>query len=280
MKLLERSIAALAEDLLVLAPPHAPIPLAMNNVKVAPRQHAAVLREMQRMRGSIYLHEGNVARERLTPDGRHQTQEDEHAWHLLMTDRHGGVGACVLYLEHEPDVSFHDLRIRHCPMTNDADWGPRLQRAVTLEIARAQQEGLAYSEIGGLAIQPERRGTPDGVMLTLATYALGRLRGGALGVTTANVAHSCSSFLRRLGGAPLEYSGQTIPPYFDARYNTEIELLRFDSRSPCTKYASLIDAIMKQLARVSVIAATMPSVAPEPAPTYAPPASLRPVFAA
>ena len=277
LRLLERSIAALADDLVVLAPPNAPIPLALDNVKVAPRQHAAILREMQRVRGSIYLHEGNVTQDQLV-DGRHRTEEDDRAWHLMMTDREGRIGACVLYLEHEDDVTLQDLRIRHCPLTNDREWGPKLKRAVKSEIARAQFEELAYSEIGGLAIQPERRGGPDGVLLTLATYALGRLRGGALGITTANVAHSCASFLRRLGGSNLEIDGQMIPSYYDARYNTEIELLRFDSRSPCTRYASLIDEIMDQFANVPVIAATMPAV--EPAVEYAAAAALRPVFAA
>jgi hypothetical protein len=265
--------------MVVLAPAHAVIPPAMDNITFAPRLHAAALREMQKMRGAIYLHEGNVTRDQLSRDRRHCTPEDNRAWHLLMRGRRGGFDACVLYLEHEPDVTLEDLRIRHCPLASDSQWGPRLRRAVRSEIVRAQEEGLAYSEIGGLAIQPERRGTPDGVLLTLATYALGRLRGGALGVTTANVAHSCASFLRRLGGAALESDGFSIPSYFDQRYNTEIELLRFDSRTPGTKYAALIDVIMEQFADVPVLAPTLPAA--QPSRIYTPAATLlQPVFAA
>ena len=81
--------------------------------------------------------------------------------------------------------------------------------------------------------------------------------GGALGITTANVAHSCSSILRRLGGSYLEFEGTPIPSYFDPKYNTEIDLLRFDSRHPSPKYAELIETVMDKLANVSVVGGSL-----------------------
>lgn len=254
LRLIERSIDALEQEMVLLAPPQATLPRAFYNTPCDSDQHQQLLHEMQSLRGAIYLKEGNIKRSQLTPDGRHETPEDERSWHLLMTDKHGRVTGCLLYMEHESTVSMRDLRIRHCALAQDPYWGGRLQYAVKEEIARARKQGMRYTEVGGLAIEPGRRGSPDGLMLAIATYALGRMRGGALGITTANVAHACSSILRRLGGASLEFAGDTIPAYFDARYNTEIELLRFDSRSPSTKYGALIDVVRSKLSNVRVIA--------------------------
>jgi hypothetical protein len=134
--------------------------------------------------------------------------------------------------------------------------------AVEAEMARARAEGLRFAEVGGWAISKERRGSPEGLMIALGTYALSRMLGGAIGITTANVAHSCSSILRRLGGAYLEFEGKPIPSYFDPKYNTEIDLLRFDSRQPSAKYAELIETVMDTLTNVSVVGgslATMPN---------------------
>jgi hypothetical protein len=212
---------------------------------------------MQTLRGAIYLEEGNVKRRELTPDGRHVTAEDDKSWHLLMTDEAGHVRSCALYILHENATSIRDLRLRHCPLVKRAASRTQVKFAVESEIARARGANLRFAELGGWAISKERRGTPEGLMMALATYGLSRMLGGALGITTANVAHSCSSILRRLGGAYLEFEGAPIPSYFDPRYNTEIDLLRFDSRSPSPKYAELIEIVMGKLAKVAVVGSSV-----------------------
>lgn len=254
LRLIESSTATIEQRLVLVAPSQARFADAFNNVTVDAFQHQELIHEMQRLRGAIYLDEGNVKRHELTADGRHVTAEDETSWHILMTDAGGQVRSCALYLEHEETASIRDMRVRHCPLLKSSDWQPKVKAAVESEIARARRAGLRFAELGGWAIQKERRGTPEGLMMALATYGLSRILGGALGITTANVAHSCSSILRRLGGAYLEFEGTTIPAYFDPRYNTEIELLRFDSRAPSTKYAALIDMVIGKLANVSVVA--------------------------
>jgi hypothetical protein len=171
-----------------------------------------------------------------------------------MTDADGRVRSCALFLLHENAGSIRDLRLRHCPLLERPESRTPVTVAVDSEIARARRANLRFAELGGWAISKERRGTPEGLLMAVATYGLSRLLGGALGITTANVAHSCSSILRRLGGAYLEFEGLTIPSYFDPRYNTEIDLLRFDSRAPSPKYAGLIDMVMVKLANVTVVA--------------------------
>ena len=232
LRLIESSVAAIEQRLVVVAPLHATRFDAFNNVTNDTAQNRRLVEEMQRLRGSIYLDEGNVKHHQLTSDGRHRTPEDDTSWHLLMTDQDGQVRSCALYLEHENALTVQDLRLRHCPLVKRAESRDKVKFAVETEMARARCAGLRFAEVGGWAISKERRGSPEGLMIALGTYALSRMLGGALGITTANVEHSCSSILRRLGGAYLEFEGVPIPSYFDPKYNTEIDLLRFDSRHP------------------------------------------------
>lgn len=257
LRLLEGSIAAIERQFVLVAPLHAQCFDGFANVTNDTAQNRQLVHEMQRLRGSIYLDEGNVTHHELTADGRHHTPEDDKSWHLLMTDDHGRVRSCVLYLEHDNAVSIRDLRLRECPLVTNPASRRKVTVAVESEIGRARHAGLRFGELGGWAISKERRCTPDGLLMTLAIYGLCQMRGGALCITTANVAHSCSSILRRVGGSYLEFEGTPIPSYFDPRYNTDIDLLRFDSRSPSPKYAGLVSIIVSKLANVSVVGGSL-----------------------
>jgi hypothetical protein len=254
LKLLERNISSIERRLLLLAPPHAIIPEAFINVTFDSERHNHLVHEMQAVRGAIYLDEGNVRHDQLSADGRHQTPEDENSWHLLWKDSSGQVSSCAWYLEHENTTSMHNLRVRHCPLAATEEWREKLQGAVESEIARARRHGLRYAEVGGWAVSKARRCSSEGLVLALAAYGLCRMLGGALGITTANVTHSSSSILRRLGGSYLEFEGTPMPAYFDPSYNTRIELLRFDSRRPSGKYVGLIEMLKSRLAEVPVFA--------------------------
>lgn len=254
LRLIESSVASIEQRLVLIAPPQASYFDSFSNVINDTERHGRLIDEMQTLRGSIYLQEGNVTRSGLTADGRHQTAEDHRSWHLLMTDDDGRVRSCALFLLHDNAGSIRDLRLRHCPLLEHPESRTQVTVAVDSEMARARRANLRFAELGGWAISKERRGTPEGLLMAVATYGLSRMLGGALGITTANVAHSCSSILRRLGGAYLEFEGQTIPSYFDPRYNTDVELLRFDSRAPSPKYAGLVGMVMDKLAKVTVVA--------------------------
>jgi hypothetical protein len=94
-------------------------------------------------------------------------------------------------------------------------------------------------------------------VLALAGYSLGRIRGDCLGITTATVRHCSSSILRRLGGAPLATGEATVPRYYDPRYDCDMEILRFDSRYPGKKYASLVKLLQQKMSEIQVIASTV-----------------------
>ena len=253
LKLLERNIQAIEQRLILLAPPGAMASNAFANVQVDPVLHSRLVREMQAVRGAIYVSEGNIKEHQLS-NGLHATPEDERSWHLLMTDRTGQVTSCAWYLEHENTTTIQQLRVRNCPLASSDEWRDSLFSAVESEIARARYSGLRYAEVGGWAVARERRCTSEGLVLALAAYGLCRRLGGAIGITTANVSHASSSILRRLGGSYLSHNDIPMPAYFDPKYDTRIELLRFDSRHPDTKYAGLIDVLRDRLVSVRVVA--------------------------
>ena len=259
LRLLERNVASIEKRLLLVAPPHVSVPTTFTNLTVDSARHQELVREMQRLRGTVYLQDGAVQAHQLTADGLHQTPEDERSWHLLMLNSQRRISSCAWYMEHDDDARFDHLRVRNCALAKSDRWRDKLARAVEEELQRARQEGLRYAEVGGWAVDKGSRCTSEGLLLALAAYSLGRKLGGALGLTTATVRHSSSRILRRLGGSVLRTDDAVVPPYFDPKYDCEMELLRFDSRRPSPKYGSLIELLGRRLGNVPVVVAVNPA---------------------
>jgi hypothetical protein len=250
--LLQRYVASADQRLVLLAPVHASVPRFFRDITADTSAHADLLAEVQRLRGRVYLNDGAIRTSDLTPDGRHETAEDDRAWHLIVMGPLG-VTACVWYLGRNNARSIDELRVRSCPLREVNGWRNAVTRAIEAELARARRERLDYVELGGWAVAHEHRHSGEGLLLALTAYGLGRAFGGALGLTTATVRHASSTILRRLGGSSLEVDGTVVPAYFDQRYDCEMELLRFDSRAPNPKYAPLIDALEERLRAVPVV---------------------------
>jgi hypothetical protein len=255
LKLLERNIAAIEDRLILLAPPSATsVQDGFENVTFDSHRRDELIREMQQLRGSVYLEDGALARHELSQDGLHQTPEDDRSWLLLMVDPDHHVTGCIWYLDHPNTTSIQSLRVRNSPLAKMERWRDTLRVAVESEIARARRDALRYIEVGGWAVSKQCRCKAEGLLLALAGYSLGRHLGGALFITTATVRHSSSAILRRLGGSSLEVDGTAVPSYFDPKYNCEMELLRFDSRSPNAKYTGIVNLLRDKLRNAAVFA--------------------------
>lgn len=253
MSLLERTVAGAADRMVLLAPPKLSNPGLFRNIEIDPTLRRALTHQMQRLRGSAYLDDGAISREHLC-DGRHQTPEDDKSWHLLTLDWQRRVVGCVWYMEHERPASVDSLRVRACPLATQDQWRKRFLGAIRSELGRSRRQHMRFVEIGGWAVARDHRCKTEGLLLALAAYGLGRLCGGAIGLTTATVRHASSRILRRIGGTHLLSSTGPVPSYFDPRYNCEMELLTFDSRRPAAKFASLVDTLAQRLGDVPVVA--------------------------
>ncbi len=177
LSFLERQ-AALIDRRLVLLAPRSAYTAPFFNLEHSSERHSALLGEVQRLRGAIYVGDGAVRGDDLSSDGRHETAEDRNSWHFLMLTPGGKVSSCVWYLAHEGARRVEELRVRACPLGRDAAWHDTFRTAVEDELTRAGRDGLRFAEVGGWAVSRQSRCTSEGLLLALAAYSLGRLFGG------------------------------------------------------------------------------------------------------
>jgi hypothetical protein len=259
--LLERNIIAIQERLVVVAPRGSAVPTVFDAPALNASRRRQIVRDIQRVRGTVYLQDGAVKGSDLTRDGRHQTPEDDQSWHLVMTNPRGQVSSCIWYREHAKVTSLEQLRVRNCPLSRDSVWSDVVKDAVKRDVARARRDGLRYAEVGGWAVSQDGRSTCEGLLLVLGAFSLSRLLGGSVGITTATVRHSSATILRRLGLQELTVEGSVVPQYYDPKYDCMMELLRFDSRQVNPKYAPLVELLKVHLSQVSVLADPTPQTA-------------------
>lgn len=224
-----------------------------------PRRHVDLLTAMQRFRGAVYLSEGAIRPSDLTADGRHRQPVDEESWHVLSVDRHDVVKGCSRYREYHESVRFDHLGVSRSELAHSEAWSGRLLKAVQHEISVARERGISLVEVGGWAVAEEARLGADALRLALSTFALARMLGGCIGLTTATVRHCSSTILRKLGGKSLNVDGQEIPRYFDTAYDCDMEILRFDSAEPNPRFAEILDRLTADLASGEVVSAGEPA---------------------
>jgi hypothetical protein len=261
------------DELVLLAPEGHSIPGLFTRRRIDRGGHARRLSEAQRVRGSIYLADGAVQASQLTRDGRHVQRADYDSWHVLAVNGNGEVQGCARYRHLTGNVGFDDLGVRESWLARCEQWGLSLRAAVESEIVQAQRRGMAFAEVGGWAIVPEKRHTTEALRMAMATYSLAQILGGCVGISTATERHSSSSILRRIGGRSLEHRGEELPPYYDPQYRCRMEVLRFDSSQPDASCSKWVDQLSKRLADVSVVIARDPAEscpAPSPRPMPAP----------
>jgi hypothetical protein len=248
--------------LLLLAPADAYIAERFARVEFNPQYHANLLAKLQRLRGQTYFEDGAIDRSELEPDGRYIQSQDAGAWHLVSTNERGDVCGCARYVAHSARPRYADTGVSSSPLSRSAEWGSNLRTAVASEIALAHSLGVDFVEVGGWALAPAIRCTSEALRIALAMFSLARLLGGCIGLTTATRRHCSASILRRIGGQTLSANGTGIPPYFDPRYDCEMEILRFDSRQPNPRFEPWIEELKHHLSAVPVVRGTVPSDLP------------------
>src|SRR5579871_5688113 len=142
-------IPSRAQRIVLLAPAYSASMRAFHQVHVDPVRHAVLLRDMQRLRGKVYLNDGAIDRSQLSVDGLHRQDVDEESWHILALDQHGRVSGCVRY-RNVPDARFfQQLWIQNASISRSEIWGGWLREVVQSEMIRARRAGLNFVEVGG-----------------------------------------------------------------------------------------------------------------------------------
>ena len=239
--------------LALLAPATCYVPDAFRHAETDHKRHDILLREMQKLRGAIYLKDGAIEPWQLTKDGCHRAEEDYDSWHLLLLGEKGQIIGCARYLHYENTVSFSEIGLDNSALGQSQDWGHKLRAGVEAELTTARQQELAYVKVGGWALCETLRNTTEGLSIALATWGLAQLLGGCLGIATVTKRHSSSSILRKLGGRSLEANGIELPTYYDPEYKCEMEILRFDSRMPNPRYEEWVCQSRTGLLSIPVI---------------------------
>src|ERR1700722_6715993 len=233
---------------LLLAPHNAGIADCFQDITRDPNAYIRRLTDMQVMRGSITLKEGEIHNSDLDAESRHIMSGDTESWHILRLLQNGSVCGCVRILVHSNYSTFSDLRLASSAIAKSVDWGPRVRAVVDAEIALALGSKSMIVEPGGWVIDEMLRGSPEAVAIALSVFAWSQLVGKSLAYVTATVKHGSSCMLRRLGGRSLNHDGVDIPRYYDPEYNCEMELLHIDQNSLNPRFESAMKPLRELLA--------------------------------
>lgn len=242
--------------IVLLAPALSTVPQDFADAIVSSPDHEHLLASTQRLRGQIYLEDGAITSEQLTSDGRHEQIADRQSWHLLAVGPDGVVQGCARYRGYPEPVHFEKLGVSRSAMAICDKWGTRVRRAIEEDIVAAHWRGVSYVEVGGWALTPDLRCSTEALRIALATWALARVLGGCIGVTTATRRHCSASILRKIGGHSLAVDGEELPHYFDPAYGCDMELLRFDSDRPNPRFEDWVAQWVRHLRTAPIICAS------------------------
>lgn len=245
----------------VLCPANSTAAGVFRDIESNRSQYDDLMAEMQRLRGAVYLRDGALQRSDLTADGRHLSIIDERSWHVLSLDRNNRICACLRYFDESWARGFDDLWIRHAALSRAPELGWQFRGAVENGMRSARDIGMGFGEVGGWAVAEAHRCTFEPLRIVLASYGLGRLLGGAVGLVTATFRHDSAPILRRIGLKSLVSGGKELPRYFDPAYGCDMEVLQFDSRRPAPKYEDTVTALMEILRTSLVICREAPKAA-------------------
>jgi hypothetical protein len=210
-------------------------------------KHAQLLREAQRLRGRVALHEGAITSSELTASGRYVIPGDEKSWHVLSLCKDARVVGCARILVHPRNVAFTKLRIAAVSVSRSTAWAHHVKDAVEAELAHARRYDMTPIEPGAWVVDESLRGTREAVSIAMSAFAWAQILGGCVGFLTATVKHGSSTMLRRLGGRSLQAGGQTIPAYFEPAWGCNVELLRFDTNSLAPRFDTALAAARHRL---------------------------------
>lgn len=243
---------------IVLAPASDLSGTSHENLRCERNLYNRLLREVQRLRGRVYLEDGAIRREHLTRDGRHESPTDAVSWHLVTLNDLGSVVACARFQVHRPTARFEQLGVARSAMAQCPVWGRRLRQSVEAELRRARATGHRFVEAGGWALDESVRHTMEAFRIALGAFAWSGLTGKAIGITTATFRNHSAEILRKMGGRPMRENGVELPRYFDPQYDCDMQILTFETGGHAPRFHEAVQKQTRDLASSTFICSTPP----------------------
>lgn len=240
----------------VIAPAHRPVEAIFNNVVEDPASYWRRLTQVQQFRGSVYVNEGFLRPDALDHEGRHVSPLDPDRWHLLVCDGDRHIKACLSLRLYDQAPAMHDLCAYELLERSTGRHLMRYTAAIGSLIDQSKRDRVMFGEVGGWAVSPDVRNGAATISTILGAWALMRFVGDAIWVATVGRGKKADRILSRMGGFRLPEGGNSLPPFFDAGYNSEIDILGFDSRRPCESAVEAIHSLRRRLMDSRFYAAT------------------------
>jgi hypothetical protein len=193
----------------ILAPASEFLDSEFRNVHYEPDWYERILRDIQRLRGRVYLRDGAIRPEQLSADGCHQSPGDRSSWHIVTLDNRGSAVACARLQVHAPSTRYEHLGVSRSSMAKCRNWGSHLRSAVDAIRYRAIANGARFVEAGGWALDESVRHTMEAFRIAVGAFAWSGLIGRAIGITTATFRNHSADILRDMQILSFETGGYT-----------------------------------------------------------------------
>lgn len=189
-----------------------------------------ILERIQRFRGRTYLADGAIPNDAVDETGRHMSILDEAGWHLFVHDESYALLGCIRL-----NVYGYDSQLEHFHVSHVIG---RMAEAYRNPYASAAGDfvrswglrGLRIGEVGGWAVSEELRKSSAGITLAVSVFSLSSILNN-VALAAATVRHNSNDILIRLGGFPLSYDGDELPPVYDPAYGCKMQILGFHWRT-------------------------------------------------
>ena len=242
--------------LCLLAPERERIPGSFINVSEDARRHGALLDEVQRLRGGVYVQDSALPGGALDKHGRHRDPVDASCWHMALLDGHGNVRAAIRMAIHfagQEEVTLANLQAAHLVRRMPSPMRQKFVVALTDFIGDAARSTACFFETGGWVLDEAVRRHAAAPVTVAAVYALARALGGARGIGAATTRHGSASVLKRFGGFEvLCGKNETLKPFHDPYYGCEMEILGFVSDRLSPSCETTVTDIQRALATIPV----------------------------
>jgi hypothetical protein len=217
-------------DLTVVAPSVAHVPEWLSNALVNDAMYQNMIDEIQRFRGNVYVHDKAIPASSLDKEGRHYSDYDYQAWHIIFRDRREDLcGAIRVGLVSCTDTDVEDLQVLRFLAKMPDDQRTPLEAAVRGFLGNCRLLQPSICEPGAWAVAEDVRKGRLAPVLAASIWSLLRVVGGASGVATATTRHGSADILKKMGGFDLILNGVPLVPFYDSYHACYMELVGFDS---------------------------------------------------